>query len=323
MPPGITLAGSNQALDASLPTIYREFRLLRDERGVMRSCATSLKLNAHEGNTKYINNYGRVVAYNVTDGADIAQAQSLADTATGYSPSEVAVQVVLGGRTMRRVADPDLLTRTGRILHNAYDLKEDQDGTTQLASFTGTTLGAAGTVLSPGHISGAGARVMIGNSRANPEPPDGDIFGVFHPLSVHVVAGRLIPWSNVPTGTNVFGTNTGAHAGVTATNGGIASGMTEELVRKGYKAVGTIGGVIVKTDANLTVDSSDDCTGAVFAREGLIYVSEEDPTLVPDTSDKSMRGAVELNLWGSYVWGNYRPAAYGNPMTFDASMPTS
>ena len=71
------LAGSGQALDASLPTIYREFRLLRDETGVMRSCATSMKLSAHEGSTKYINNYGRVVAYNVSDGADIAQAQDL------------------------------------------------------------------------------------------------------------------------------------------------------------------------------------------------------------------------------------------------------
>ena len=319
----VTIAGSNQALDASLPTIYREFRLLRDETGVMRSCATTMKLAAHEGNTKYINNYGRVIGYNVSDGADISNSQALSDTATGYSPSEVAVQVILGGRTMRRVADPDLLGRTGRICANAYDLKEDTDGCTQLASFTATTLGSAGTVLSPGHVSGAGARVMIGNSRSNPEPPQGDIFGVFHPLSAHVLAGRLVPWSNVPTGTNVFGVNTGAHAGVTATNGGISSGMTEDIVRRGYKALGTVGGVIVKTDANLAVDASDDCTGAVFAKEGLIYVSEEEPRLDSDTSDKSMRGAVEVNFWGSYVWGNYRAANYGNPMTFDASLPTS
>lgn len=318
----VTLAGSGQALDASLPTIYREFRLLRDERGVMRSCATSMKLGAHEGSTKYINNYGRVVAYNVSDGADIAQAQSLADTATGYSPSEVAVQVILGGRTMRRVADPDLLGRTGRILHNAYDLKEDQDGCTQLASFTGTTLGSAGTVISPGHIAGGGARVMIGNSRSNPEPPEGDIFAVIHPLSAHVLAGRLVPYGSTPAGAAAFGANTGAHAGVT-TGPAATSGMATELIRKGYKALGTVGGVIVKTDANLTVDSSDDCTGAVFAREGLIYVSEEEPKLEPDSSDKSMRGAVELNLWGSYVWGNYRAANYGNPLTFDASLPTS
>lgn len=317
-----TLAGSNQALDASLPTIYRKFLLLRDETGVMRSCATNDKLLPHEGNTKYINNYDRVVAYNVSDGMDVAQSQTLADTATGFSPTEVAVQVTLGGRTMRRVADPSLLERTGRILNNAYDLKEDSDGCTQLASFTATTIGSAGTVVSPGHISGAGARVMIGNSRSNPEPFD-NIFAVIHPLASHVLAGRLIPWSNVPTGSNVFGVNTGAHAGVTATNGGISSGMTEDLVRKGYKAIGMVGGVTVKTDANLAVDANDDFTGACFSKDGLYYISEEEPRLDWDTSDKSMRGAAEGTLWGSYVWGNYRPSRSGNPLTFDASLPTS
>jgi hypothetical protein len=318
----VQLAGTGQALDSSLPTIYREFKLLRQERGVMRSCATTMSLAAHEGTTKYINNYGRVTAFNVSDGADINQAQDLSDTATGYTPSEVAVQVILGGRTMRRVADPSLLERTGRILHNAYDLKEDTDGCTQLASFTATTIGSAGTVISPGHISGAGARVMIGNSRANPEPPDGDIFAVIHPLAAHVLSGRLIPYATTPAGSTAFGANTGAHGGVSVA-AGREEGMSDDLIRKGYKAIGTVGGVIVKTDANLAVDASDDFTGACFAKEGLVFVSEEEPKMDNDTSDKSMRGAVECNLWGSYVWGNYRAANYGNPLTFDASLPTS
>jgi hypothetical protein len=165
--------------------------------------------------------------------------------------------------------------------------------------------------------------VFIGNSRANPEPPGTDVFCVIHPLAAHVLHGRLVPYSNVPTGSNVFGVNTGAHAGVTVTNGGVASGMTEELIRRGYKAIGMVGGAIVKTDANLAVDANDDFTGATFAKEGLIYVSEEEPRIDWDTSDKSMRGAAEGNCWGSYVWGNYRAARFGNPMTFDASLPTS
>lgn len=317
----ITLAGSNQALDASLPTIYREFRLLRDETGVMRSCATTMSLKAHEGNTKYINNYGRLVGYNLTDGADMAQAQTLSDTATGYTPSEVGVQCVLGGRTMRRVADPDLHGRTARILNNAYDLKEDSDGCTQLASFSATAGGSAGVIISPGHVSGFGARVMIGNDRTNPEPPGSEIFGVFHPLTAHVLAGRLIPYVNPNALTTPYGVNTGAHLGVQPGVG--TNGMTDEFLRRGYKALGTVGGVIVKTDANLAVDASDDAVGAVFAKEGLIYVSEEEPRIDWDTSDKSMRGAAEGNCWGSYVWGNYRANKFGNPLTFDASLPTS
>ena len=317
-----TLAGTGQALDASLPTIYREFRVLRDETGVMRSCATNLSLKAHEGTTKYINNYDRVVAFNLNDGADMAQQQTLADTATGYSPSEVGVQVTLGGRTMRRVADPDLMTRTARILNNAYDLKEDSDGCTQLASFTATTMGSAGTVISPGHVSGAGARVMIGNSRANPEPPSTDIFCVIHPLAAHVLAARLAPYGTTPAGGTAVGVNTGAHV-IISPGPAANNARGQDLIRRGYKAIGTVGDVIVKTDANLAVDASDDFTGATFAKEGLIYVEEEAVRLEWDTSDKSKRGAAEGNCWGSYVWGNYRAARFGNPMTFDASLPTS
>lgn len=319
----VTLAGANQALDSSLPTIYREFRLLRDVTGVVRSCSTEMKLKPHEGSTKYINNYDRVVATNVNDGADLAQQQTLADTATGYQPSEVGVQITLGGRTMARVADPDLMSRTARMLNNAYDLKEDTDGCTQLASFTATTLGSAGTLASPGLISGGAARVKVGNSRTNPEPPGSLIFALLHPLSAHVLAGRLVPWSDVPTGTNNFGVADGAHVGATATVGGIPSGMGQNIAREGYEAIGTIGGAIVKTDANLVVDSSNDCTGAIFAKEGLIYVSELEPVLKWDTSDVSMRGAAEGNCYGSYVFGNYRAARYGNPITLDASLPTS
>jgi hypothetical protein len=317
-----TLAGAGQALDSSLPTVYRIFNTLRDEAGVARSCATGLTLGAHEGAVKYINNYGRAVAFNLQDGADMAQQQTLADTATGYQPTEVGVQITLGGRTMRRVADPDLMGRTAKILHNAYDLKEDGDGCTQLASFTGTTLGSAGVVVSPGIISAGAARVMVGNSRTNPEPPNGDIFALIHPLSAHALHGRLIPYSNVPTGTNVYGADNGAHAGVTVTNGGMtASG--DELRRKGYKAIGMVGGAIVKTDANIAVDASNDATGAVFAKEGFIHVTELEPSLKWDTSDVSMRGAAEGNLFGSFVWGQYRAAQWGNPVTVDASLPTT
>jgi hypothetical protein len=99
--------------------------------------------------------------------------------------------------------------------------------------------------------------------------------------------------------------------------------MGQDIVRRGYKAVGMMGGAIVKTDANITVDSSNDATGAVFAKEGLIHVEELAPSLKWDTSDVSMRGAAEGNLFGSYIFGNYRAARWGNPITVDASLPTT
>lgn len=326
---GITLAGSatsGQALTTSLPTIFSEFLLLRDATGVMRSCATMMELRAHEGTTKNIVNYGRVVAYNLTDGVDINQAQTLSDAKTSFTPAEVGVQVILGGRTMTRIQDPDLLSRTGRILNNSYDLKEDQDGTVQMASFS--VLGGTTTVASPGYIAAVNGRLSMGNSYAaatpNPEPAPDPWYVVLHSLSGVALAGRLAAFNAVPGGTGTtYGAAGGAHVGV---NNVIADSgsRADDIQRQGLKAIGEVSGTIVKLDPNIPLDPTGvAATGAGFSQEGLIYVSELEPRLDPDTSDKSMRGAVELNLWGSYVWGLYRPTNYGVGLQFDASMPTS
>lgn len=315
----INLAGAGEALDGSLPTIFSEFLLLRQETGVMRSTATDMTLTPHEGASKNVNNYGRVTAFNIADGVDIVQAQSLADTTTTYTPGEVAVQVILAGSTMRRVQDPQLMERTGRMLNNAYDLKEDSDGTAQLPSFV-PIMGASSDIIGPGMLTGAAARLGIGNDRTNPEPAPTPWFTVLHPLQTHELLAR-ITFTDVPTGTTTHIPTTGA-TNDTVIPGG-PNAQSEAFLRDGIGSLGRFAGATVKTDANISVDSSDDASGATFSKEGLVYVSEVSPQLDPDTSDKSMRGAVELNLWGSYVWGLYRPDNYGVELLFDASLPTS
>ncbi len=316
----INLAGSGEALDGSLPTIFSEFKLLRDETGVMRSTATRMDLTPHEGASKNVNNYGRVIAFDVADGVDITQAQSLADTTTTYTPGEMAVQVIMAGSTMRRVQDPQLQERTGKMLNNAYDLKEDSDGASQLSSFV-PIMGVGGDFIGPGMITGAAARLGIGNDTANPEPAPKPWFTVLHPLQAHELLARIVPFTDVPTGTLTHIPTTG---GTNDTVGpGAGGSIGEDFMRRGIGSLGTYAGTTVKLDANLTVDSGSDASGATFSQEGLNFVSEVEPTFAPDTSDESMRGAVELNLWGSYVWGLYRSSNYGVELLFDASLPTS
>lgn len=310
------LAGGGQALDSSLNTIYSEFLLLRDEKGVCRKCATHHSLKAHQGASKNILNYGRLAAYNLSDGVDMVQAQSLSDSNTAVTPSEVGVQLILPKTTLRRVADPELLRRSGRLMNNAYDLKEDSDGTAQFTSFV-PLVGGAGTVIGVGHIFAAAARVSIGNDRANPEPYDEDVFGILHPLMLNVIAGRLVPLTDVPQGSNVY---TGLAAGATVGPG--RTSMSDEILRRGPKAAGMLSGVEMYRDANIAVDSSDDCSGAVFAREGLIYCTEVEPYMDPDENDASLRG-IELNLVGSYGWTVWRSANTGVETLGDASLPTS
>jgi len=180
-------------------------------------------------------------------------------------------------------------------------------------------MGAAGDILGPHEYLGALQRLSIGNNRANPEPPPLPYFIVDHPIKLGVLAARLIPLTDVPAGTSVYVQDTTAK-GVTV-GPGAGGSLSDEIIRRGIGALGMFWGTTVKKSANVIPDSSDDVSGGAFCREGLNYVSELEPRSDPDTSDKSLRGAVELNYWGSYVWGVYRAAAYGCELLGDATMP--
>jgi hypothetical protein len=312
------LAGTGEALDGSLNTIFSEFKILRDETGVFRSTATHLKLRPHEGLSKNVNNYNRVTAFDLADGVDMQQAQQLADTTTTYTPAEVGVQVLLPGSTMRRVADPELLKRTGRMLSAAYDLKEDQDGALQMVNWT-PIMGAASRSVGAGEYMGALQRLSIGNNLANPEPPPKPYFLVDHPIKLGVLAAKLIPLHTQGAGTNIF---VASDAATGATPGPGRSPMSDDLIRQGIGALGSFWGATVKKSANILGDGTD-VSGGAYCQEGLVYVSEVEPQSDPDTSDKSLRGAVELNYWGSYVWGTYRPGAYGCEVLGLITLPTA
>lgn len=312
-------AASGQNLTHSLNTVIGEFRLLRDYLGVVRNHCTVMPLDPHTGLSKIIEHYGRVTAKGLVDGEDMSQAQALADFQDTYTPAEVGVQVLLANTTVRRVADPDLYSRVGRIMANAFELKVDQDGTAQFASFT-ISLGANGTILAPGHIISAATQLAVGGSLSTPEPAPGPYIGVFHPCAMAAVAARMVPLTDVPTGTNAYAP--GQNYGVTVGPGRGGSELAEEIeVEGGPAAIGSLFGVDIYRDANTTIVSSTNAQNCVYSEEGLLYVPEFEPYLDPDR-DPSGR-FVEINIIGSYTFGVYRAGAYGVLITSDATLPTS
>ena len=313
-------AGTNEALDASLNTIITEFRLLSDEDAVCKSNATKFTLAPHSGRSKVMLNYGRFTAYDLQDGVDMAQAQNLSDTQTAFTPNEVGCQTIIPDTTLRRIADTDLLQRVGKIMRNAYNLKEDADGCAQFSSWT-PTMGGTTTVIGVGHLAAARARIRIGNSTANPEPfTQGTIVGILHPYVTHVLSQRMIPLADVPSGTNVY---TPATASTAATIGPAAhDGISADILRRGPSALGLVGNVKVFEDANISVSTTPSVVNAVFSTDGFIYTSEFEPQLRPQERDESLRG-IELNVIGSYVWGLYRSGASGVALTTDCTAPTS
>jgi hypothetical protein len=318
MPDMTNMAGPGQALDVSLPTIITDFYLLRDVTGVFRSCAEMNTLKPHTGVSWLRNNYGRALAFDLDESADMNQAQTLRDDQTVITPAEVGAQIVLPGATLRRIQDPALESRVATMLNNAYNLKEDQDGAAQMSSWTSTALGSTSTIIGVGHVFAGAARLGVGNSVVNPEPAPEPWYYVGHDFQLQHLAGRLMVLTDVPTGTNVYtGVGAGATFGAGHTDG------TDDIRREGIGKITKMANVTIKRDANIPVTSTPSATGGIFSGSGFIYVSEVEPRIVKDTSDVSMRDAVEVNVWGSYKFGLYRPANYGIPMIFDCTTPTA
>lgn len=314
------LYGSGNQLDSTI-TIFAAFKELRDESGVVRRLATSMPLKANTGTAVNVINYGRLAAYGLSDGVDMAQAQDLADTTTSYTPAEVGVQVILAKTALRRNPNPALMRQVGRIMHSAYDKKEDADGCAQFASFT-PAVGSAATIMSIGHFLAMDAELRVGHSTSLPEPAPDPKAAVFHPCSIAALAGRTAGFA---AGWDI---TAAAAPGTAYTPNSVAgnvvktdSSFSDDIVRRGPKSIATIMGCSLYGDANISVDGSGDAIGAMFSKEGLIYVPEMEPAMVED-DDPSLRG-VEENLVGSYCYGVYRSSAYGCKGTFDATIPTS
>ena len=289
---------------------------------MFESCATLIPLKPHEGPTKYIDNYNRFTAYDVTDGVVQAQLQNLADTQTTFTPGEVEVATWLPGSTQRRTADVNILKQTSRILMNALGLKQDQDGGLQMVNWT-PIIGAASRVLGAGEYLAASTNLAYGNNRSNPEPPPLPWWTIDHPIKLSTVAGRMIPLTDVPGGgSSTIYLPASTSRGMTVGAGALPR-LAEDIVRMGpFRSLKELFGIPVKPSANIIPDSADDVSGASFSQEGFIYVNEVAPQIDVEVPIGA-RGARQLTAWRAYVFGLYRAGAFGVEILGDASVPTS
>jgi len=98
--------------------------------------------------------------------------QQLADTLFSVTPTIVGIQTLITLETMSKLS-PNVIAKIGPLAQNAIQRKKDVDGLTVLD--TGTSIGGAGTTLTPGHIAAATARAEYG---AGVEPAKGELYFV-------------------------------------------------------------------------------------------------------------------------------------------------
>lgn len=269
-------------------TIFEDAMFIAREAAVMPALVTSFNNSTNE-------NVGRSAsAYNSATIADIGETDDLQSQSftpavlSTLTPAEKGAQYFI--TDPRLSADPFGVRNDASLeLGAATSTKINSDLLGDMGSFTGGTIGAAGTVITWGHFF-AGVSQLV-NTKA-PRP----WFAVLHPFQWHVLAKAVAP-------------------GATVTN---APMFQDEVTKQWF--VGSVAGVDIFVTSDLTIDGSGDAKGGIFARSALAFDGRRAPRLEPER-DASRRG-WELNMTTVYAHGVWRPA-FGITMYFDAATPTA
>lgn len=217
----------------------------------------------------------------------VGQAFTPSSIAT-LTPSELGAQYFL---TDSRVESDPFSVRSDAAndLGLAMATKMETDLLGVFTSFTGGTIGAAGSAISWGHVFGMES--MLRTQKA-PLP----YFLVLHPYQWNVLAKA---------------------AQVSGASQTIAPSVAEQVNTAFW--VRTVANINIFVTSNLTVDASDDALCGMFSRDALAIDMRRAPRLEPER-DASRRG-WELNISAVYAKGVWRPK-FGVKGTFDASVPT-
>lgn len=208
------------------------------------------------------------------------------------TPAEIGLQFFISDSRAESDLPESILNDAARELGLAAADKVETDLSGDLASLTGGTIGAAGTVITWGYLAAAIARARNAN-KSNSVP----LAAVVHEYQ----------WAVLAKNASIAGASVAA----------IAPNFQEEVTRTGFVAQ-FMGVPIYKTFQ--AVDSNDDYTGGVFPREALAIDWRRQVRVRPER-DESRRG-LELNMSAVYAHGIWRPLR-GIKMIFDASAPSS
>jgi len=241
--------------------------------------------------------YSQLTAAAVTEQTDLDDnCQQLADSLLTITPTMIGISTFLTDR-LKAMMNKTGYAEIGGLAMNAILRKIDEDGLTVLDSAT-TSLCGAGSTLTSGHISAATSRIT-GNATEPGKPP---IYCVLHGYQIKDIADELI-------------------AGVGTYP--IEDGITATVFKEGYRGVTNAGGAKIFEDGNITIDSSDDAKGGVFAKDGIVLVMKRDI----DAKEKYMPniggGGNAVYIYVDYAYGERSSGNWLYEIYSDATAPTS
>jgi len=298
-----TPADITGSIDQAVQKFLAESRYTLQERpGVVKSSIRVETLPENEGPYLNVPKYATVNAIALTEGIDMSTASQITDTMMSIQPTEFGAQCILSDMMLMTVKD-EFLRVAGRILADGYDRFQDQTLCDDFANFSTTVVGA-GAFLNFGYLMAGQARIKWGStvtsgSGRGGEPGPDPITAVITPPQSHALKKTLV--GAIGASSNVQ--------------------PVPAIERASYGEMYDVGGVTVKTDVNINVNTDRDATGAIFSKEADILVELGAGPTAERQRDASLR-AWEINFVGRWGRGEYQDA-WGVGVLADSDPPTS
>ena len=291
MATGYTTTGS---LADSLDTVVDSARIIHEYKGVMSQLVERTQLPEGTGLDWGEVAYAKLTASTVTETMVNENYQQLSDTAISITPTMVQIATLITDRLRARIT-PKGLAKIGMLSENAILRKIDEDGLAVLDTAT-TSLVGAGSTLASGYI-GAATRRIKGNTT---ETIEGPVRAVLHSYQVHDLQSEIVA-------------SVGTYS--------LTPGRTAEVFQSGFK--GFVLGAEIFEDGNITIDSSDDAKGGVFAQSAIVLVEGMNAKVETERKPGIGGGSDIVYVRREYAYGE----RYGGVGMFeiysDATAPTS
>ena len=285
------------ALSDSLNMMVAAARIVREFEGVVPQLVDKQTLDEGTGLTWNEVSLAALTAQAVSENTELDNPQQVSDTNFPITPTMVGIHIVVTDRVKRRLA-AKAYAKIGSLAQNALQRKKAEDGI--IVFDGGTSLSGTTTTLVSGVIAAAAVRITS-NATEPGKPP---IRCVLHGFQIKDLYDELVAG---------IGTNP------------LPEGRSARVFQDGFR--GKIAGAEVYEDGNITIDSTGDAKGGVFAQEGIVLVQGKSPWKATEREEGLGGGADSVYLYDEYAYGERLPGGSTSGWLYeiysDATSPTS
>jgi hypothetical protein len=272
---GITISSTSN-LASHQRIVFAEARFDLQYKEIMTNLVTNFTLPPGAKQLT-VPKYTALTASGLTEGVDMTTPQQLASSVVDITTSEVGIMVTVSRKLVRQQAE-EIFRVVGRLLSDSLAKKEDQDGLSQIDSFSKSSPGAS-NAMTVATLRGAVAYIATGGTTGQPGPEP--IVFVLHPEQLSDIVVGIAP--------------VGTYA--------VPHGISEDLTKNFYRGNIPVYGSPIFVDGNITRDSGDDAKGGAFSKMAMMFTRSQE-WLIDTQHDASLR-ADEMVLTTEYSWDEY------------------